>query len=86
MQAGEPVNAVRAAAEHRRFVQEDLGAEPAAEVMELAKRLRESMPQRAAALDVDDVLEGPNGRPRSVLLNSNGEALEEASNETRKGG
>jgi DNA-binding SARP family transcriptional activator len=75
VQAGEPANAIRAAVEHRRFVQEDLGAEPAAEVMELAERLRESMPQHAAALDVDNVLQGRNGRTRSVLLgNSNGEA------------
>jgi DNA-binding SARP family transcriptional activator len=76
LQAGEPANAIRAAAEHRRFVQQDLGAEPAAEVVELAERLRESMPQNAAALDVELALEGSNGRPRSVLLgNSNGEAM-----------
>jgi len=74
--AGEPANAIRAAAEHRRFVQEDLGAEPAAEVMELVERLRESMPQHAAALDVEVALEGVKGRSRSVLLaDSKGEEI-----------
>jgi DNA-binding SARP family transcriptional activator len=37
--AGEPANAIRVAEEHERFLQEDLGAEPPLEVLELAKRL-----------------------------------------------
>ncbi len=37
--AGEPANAIRVAGEHERFLQEDLGAEPPLEVIELAKRL-----------------------------------------------
>jgi DNA-binding SARP family transcriptional activator len=83
LQAGEPANAIRAAAEHRRFVQDDLGVEPAAEVLELAKILRESMPHQAAALDTDNLLDRPDGRSRSVLLaNSNGEATEVSPNDT----
>jgi serine/threonine-protein kinase len=37
--AGEPANAIRVAEEHERFLEEELGAEPAVEVLELAKRL-----------------------------------------------
>jgi serine/threonine-protein kinase len=86
LQAGEPANAARAALEHRRFVQEDLGVEPAAEVLELAELLRESMPQRAAALDIDVLLDQA-GPSRSVLLaNSNGEAKGSPPNDTRKTG
>jgi serine/threonine-protein kinase len=86
LQAGEPANAARAAVEHRRFVQEDLGVEPAAEVLQLAELLRESMPQHAAALDTDVIVDR-DFPSRSVLLaNSNREATEALPDDTRKGG
>lgn len=83
MMAGEPANAIRVAEEHRRFVREDLGTEPAAEVIELAERLRESVAPRAAALDVEEAIEASNGRSPSVSAPaSNAEAAQAEPDDT----